>query len=205
MPYQNRDKIFTIKKIALLTVIICFSYAVKAQDYYHAIGAKYNFGVFTKEYTIHGYSDSYSSAAMVPGVFYKAMLAFDIDRNSLFALAAYPFFGLSGVIGTRGSSDNAGIAFELPVVGEYMIGDPEDYHFYANVGLSFLAIAGREGSGVIFGPRIGVGGQFEVQDRFYGVKAALLYGINSDSNYDPDWVVTKQSRYGISFGIYMAL
>jgi hypothetical protein len=194
-----------MKRIALLTLIICFTYALKAQDYYHAVGLKINYGIFTYKYNIGGFQEKTVDGGMVPGVFYKAMMAFEIDRNSMFAIAAYPYLGMSGVIGSRGSSSDAGLAFELPVVGEYMMGDPDDTHFYANVGLSFLAMATSGGSGTIFGPRVGAGGQFEIQDQLIGIKAALLYGINSNNDLDSSWENVKQSRIGFSIGLYYSL
>lgn len=195
-----------MKRIILLGVIFCFVMGVRGQDYYHAAGLKANIGLFYLKYNQFGASEASIDGGSVPGLYYKAMLGFDIDRNSMLIVGAHPFLGVSGVLNSRsGVSDGAGVAFELPLVCEYLIGDIEEDHFSANVGLSFLAMATTDGSGTVFGPRIGFGGQMEIKDNYIGAEVAFLYGLNKRSGFDPTWVITKQQNLGISFGLYYTL
>lgn len=130
---------------------------------------------------------------------YKSTLAFE-GRNNAFAISAYPFVGFY-----FSSESPSFFGAELPIVGEYVIGDLDDQCFYFGGGFSASFLASDVTGGAILGPQAGVGGQFYIADRLIGLRASYTYGINrnrSASQNDP-WL--RESKTKFALGIYYML
>jgi hypothetical protein len=148
------------KIITLLFALMTFSGTVKAQDYYHGAGAQIYVGLF-------------SEAVAIPAVFYKATLDFDGD----FALSSYPFIGFQINSDPTGASGYFGVG--LPVLVEKYFGDVDDECFYLGAGLeASLVGASGFGGGGLYGPHVGVGGQFYIKDNLIGIRAGYTFGLN---------------------------
>lgn len=162
-----------MKKIILSISLCSIALFSTSQDYYHGIGGQINFGLFSSPDDV--------SAASVPGIFYKATLMVTDNRGPNFAVSAYPNLGLNvSVQSNEGAS--GGFAAGIPVVGELYLGDADDACFFVGAGLDYSLIASSDtygnSSGAIFGPHVGLGGQFNFQDRLIGVRAGYTYGVN---------------------------
>lgn len=197
--FHNRitKLLFFMKKVLFLICVSLFSMKSMAQDYYHGLGAQYNIGIFNYSYTTPEVEYGFSGSLGVPGIVYKASLAFEIDRKSNFAISSYPFVGfmISNSVGSY-------LGAEINALGEYVIGDLDDQCFYMGAGfaLSYLNTGGDGGS--VVGPQVGVGGQLEIRDQIYGVRAAFTYGINKGKYIPSDATNVKDSKMMIGIGVY---
>jgi len=168
---------------------------VKGQEYFHAFGLQANLGLSSK--TTPTTSDF--NLVFVPGVIYKASLAFEINRDMNFAISAYPFIGAMGSFNSQqGASSGTSIGAELPVLGEIYFGDLDDPCFFIGAGLSASVIRSTSGSSTVVGPQIEVGGQFEFRDQMIGARLAYTYGLNGGSD-DP---TISESNNMVNVGIF---
>jgi len=183
-----------MKKITFMAAMLFFSQHAKSQDYYHAIGAAYNIGLYQQSYTsqIENIDYSGTSALGVGMIVYKASLAFEMSRSSSFAVTAYP--GVGGYMSSRYGSY---IGYQLPVLGELYFGDVDDANF--NFGAGFF-YGGISAGGAIMGPQVSVGGQFEFRDQLVGLRGYYTLGVNKSKDFPSDAqnVVDKKSLFGVS-------
>ena len=189
-----------MKKLLLTGVTVftmSFSYA---QEYYHGLGLQYDMGMFNYSYTTSSLDYSCNCGAGVPGVVYKASLAFEAGRNSNMAISSYPFLGFY-LSSTAGSY----LGVELPVLFEFYTGDLDDNTFFAGAGFSYSFIASDDEGGVIMGPQVGIGGQFPVRDKLIGIRGAYTLGINKRNDIPADATVSKDKKYLIGLGFYYVL
>ena len=49
---------------------------------------------------------------------------------------------------------------------------------------------------------MGLGGQFEIADRLYGLRASYTYGINKRKSDNPGLEYTKDNKSMIAIGVY---
>jgi hypothetical protein len=188
---------------SILTLIL-FLFAVNSfgQDYYHGLGCQYSIGLYNLEFTSPFLNYSGSVATAQQGVFYKATLAFSDNL----AVSAYPFLGINMTISSR-TGGTGFLGFELPVNAEFFLGDLDDGCFFVGAGLSYAYLTTSsdiQGEGV-FGPQIALGGQFNLKDNLYGIRAAYTIGINSTKLDVANANVTEDSKSLISGGIYFLL
>lgn len=188
-----------MKKMLLVLALAGTSFVSNAQDYYHAIGAKINYSLYS--------STGNTSAIAVPGIVYKASLLFENRRGPSFAISGYPFVGLNMAFNSQtGGSGSFGA--ELPVLGEIVLGDLDDACFYAGVGFSASYSAYSDpwfggGSGSILGPQVGLGGQFEIAGRLYGVRLSYTYGVNRGTDVlDIDGTEIRVNKQMIGLAIH---
>lgn len=185
-----------MKKNLFALLFICFaSGSLFSQDYFHAGGAGFYSIIFQSTLEdptgLLGDQD-YSYSAGSGGVFYKSTLAWDIDRHTMFGLSAYPFLGFDFSASSRGGSSGS-LVFELPILAEYYIGEPDDDHcFFVGAGGAF-GHATSVNSGSIFGPQLGLGGQFEVDRNLVGARLSFTYGLNGEGD---------DTRMAYMFGVY---
>lgn len=198
-----RINISTNCKAKLFALSLFFTFTVSstfAQDYYQGIGAQIDAGLFSLEVdspTIGTYSETSNPA--VPGVFYKATLAF----SDVFAVSAYPFVGLFVDTNSR-SGGTASVGVSLPVLAELYLGEFDDSAFIVGGGFAFAALGSAgEGGGSIIGPQVSLGGQFPLQGRLIGLRAAYTFGLNNPNSDVAD--VTKDSANLLSLGFYYVL
>ena len=185
------------KSVVFLTFLALTGFS-KAQDYYHGVGAQLDFGIFKTE---TGLVTS-SGGVLLPGVFYKGSLAFEINRDMNFALSFYPLIGMMGTFNSQsGGSSNLAFGVELPIVGEVYFGDVDDMCFFVGAGVSAALLANADAGGAIVGPHIDLGGQFEFRDNLIGLKAAFTYGLNNAGYVAP----TKYTNNLFSVGAYYVL
>ncbi|MCR9172021.1 MAG: hypothetical protein NXI10_05990 [bacterium] len=184
-----------MRKLLIIAGVILASGTVNAQDYYHGLGVQVNQAVFSRE----GSSTSFGT----PGLVYKSTLLFENRRGPSFAVSAYPFLGLSLNFNSQ-TGGSGGFGAELPVLGELVLGDLDDACFYFGAGFSASYTAysdpffGAE-SGAVVGPQFGLGGQFEIRDRLYGLRAAFTYGVNRSTEGLPD---IKTNKFLIGAALY---
>ncbi len=190
---------FLKKYLFILSLIFCVQIGF-GQDYYHAFGGQYDFGIFETTYIdLGGFTQSTTQTPFTPGVFYKATLA--LSNN--FAVSGYPFVGISGEFGSFGSFFNVG--FQVPVVAEFYLGELDDSAFFIGGGLSFGALSSSGfGSGKIFGPHFGVGGQFYITGILVGIRVAYTHGINKTKSVS-DLIVEDDSKRLFTLGAYYPL
>jgi len=187
-----------MKKIIMGLAFVAMTGIVKGQEYFHAFGIQANLG-FSSEKTE---TTSSSDVVFVPGVFYKASLAFEINRDMNFAISAYPFLGMMGSLNSQsGASAGTSIGAEFPLLAEVYFGDLDDPCFFVGAGASASVIRSTYGSSSVVGPQIEFGGQFEFSDRMIGARLAYTYGLNGKS----DVVGTKNSSSMVNIGIYYPL
>ena len=176
-----------MKQVLLtMTCAIALAFNSQSQDYYHALGVQYNFATFVSTGSTEG--------AAVPGLMYKATLGFE-GRGSTFAISAYPFAGLQ--FNTGGNNYFGG---ELPILAEMYFGDPGDACFFVGAGFSMAYMASDGfGSGAVVGPQVGLGGQFEIAGRLYGVRGAYTYGMNRNTeDFLGATIKVKKNMYSLS-------
>ncbi|WP_027420707.1 hypothetical protein [Crocinitomix catalasitica] len=187
-----------MKKIILALLCLTFTGLIKAQDYYHALGIQANIGLFAAQ--VNPLDDLEKEPVIVPGLFYKATLAFEINRDMNFAVSAYPFIGMSGSINSQsGASEGTSIGAEFPLLAELYFGDIEQNCFFVGVGFSASVMASTYGSGSTVGPQFDLGGQFEIKEKIIGLRAAFTLGLNTPgfaSTY------TKYKNNQVSVGLY---
>jgi hypothetical protein len=187
-----------MKRTIFFTLFLIGFLGAKAQDYYQSAGG----GVIN---ALHSYSfqekssglfDEGSDMGSVPGIYYKATFGFEASRNTNFAISAMPFLGLY-----LSSQYGGFIGFDLPVYGEFYIGDIDDQHFYLQGGFSYSFVGADYFAGSIIGPRVGLGGQIDINRNLYSVHLSLAYGLNK-SDVNSGWNTINDNRYllNISFG-----
>jgi len=187
-----------MKKIIIGLAFVAMTGIVKGQEYFHAFGLQANFGYTS----VKTETTSSSTLVFVPGVIYKASLAFEINRDMNFAISAYPFLGMMGSLNSQsGASSGTSIGAELPILGEVYFGDLDDPCFFVGAGASASVIRSTGGSSTVVGPQIELGGQFEYRDRMIGARLAYTYGLNTNS----EDVTVSESRSMINVGIYYPL
>lgn len=185
-----------MKKL-IVSLALCTSFFSNAQDYYHGLGAQYNMGIFNYSYTAPGIDYGFSGGVGVPGIVYKASLAFEAGRHSSFAISSYPFLGF--MISTAYGSY---VGFELPVLAEFVKGDLDDQCFYAGGGFSYSYLNNGGDGGAIMGPQVTLGGQFEVKDVLYGLRGSFTYGINKGKYIPADATSHEDKKMMIAVGLY---
>ena len=173
--------------LTFLATTISFS-----QDYFHGIGT----GLYAISYqsTWAGSplpdqgpfatgSDDFSQLLASPGIFYKSTLAFDVTRNTMLAVSAYPFLGFNINANARtGVSEGNSFGFELPILAEYYFGEPDDdMCFYLGAGGAY-GYASSLGSISVLGPQVEIGGQYEFNRQLFGARATFTYGLNGGDN-----------------------
>lgn len=198
-----------MKKILLGVGLLLCTGIAKAQDYYQGIGAQVNYGIFSLSYSDTYQNYSGTTGAAVPGIFYKASLAFDISRSTNFAISSYPFVGLNANFNSM-SGASGSFGAELPILGEIYFGDLDDPCFFMGAGFSAAYLAssdvwGGASAGPILGPQVDIGGQFEFQGRMVGLRAAYTYGLNNTRNVASDVNITKDTRWMLGLGAYYVL
>lgn len=188
------------KYLILSAFFVLFSSNIYSQEFYHGVGGQIDVGYFTLEYSTPGEDYSETVSPYVPGLFYKATLAF----NDKFAISAYPFLGFSGSFNSRsGSSGSVGI--QLPVVAEMYFGEMDDACFFAGAGFAYASLGSTDdGGGSAVGPQISIGGQFAFKDRLVGLRAAYTHGLNSTDEIS-GVEYTKDTQAVISLGAYYVL
>ena len=165
------------KSILALMCFACVGIA-KAQDYYHGIGIQANIGLFSAQVNASDPLDK--DRIGLPGAFYKATLAFEIDRSLNFAVSTYPLIGMSGSYNTQtGASPGASLGFELPLLAEVYFGDIEENCFFVGAGFSASFMTSTYGSGSIIGPQAELGGKFMIVDLEIGLRATYTLGVNT--------------------------
>ncbi len=177
-----------MKKI-VIALSLLFSTFSNAQDYYHGVGGAWNTALFKTEFGTEG--------ASVPLIFYKATLGFDVSRSSNFGISAYP--GLGFFISTQQGSYGG---FQIPIVGEYYFGDIDDKCFYMGAGFDVNGVVSDGSGGLVLGPHVGIGGQFEVRDNLIGIRGGYTYGVNGGKNEVTGF---KETRMSFNFGLYYIL
>lgn len=200
MTYYKSFQLKKVKSFVLFSCALFLATLSFSQDYYHGIGAQADIGIFNLAFTSTDLDYDETLNPAVPGLFYKATLAF----TDQFAVSAYPFVGFSGSFNSRtGASGSLGI--QLPVVAEFYMGDIDDSCFFVGAGMAFGSLGSSEfGSGSVFGPQISLGGQFELSRRLIGLRAAYTHGINKSDPID-GIEFTKDTHTLISLGIYYLL
>lgn len=182
-----------MKRIFLSFALFAASFS-NAQDYYHGLGVQGLMGLYKQETQF----SSSSVATFVPGVVYKASLGFEINRNSNFAVSAYPFAGFY-----FNSQIGGYLGVQLPVLAEIYFADMDDQNFYIGAGGAWGFIAQDGEGGSIVGPQLGMGGQFEFRDQLVGLRASYTYGLNKTKTEGITY--TRDSKSMISVGLYYLL
>ncbi len=185
------------------------SSGVKAQDYFHGVGAQVNYGLFRLDYTSSTVNSSDLVLASVPGIVYKASLGFEINNSLNFAVSSYPFIGFNLSLNSQ-SGGVGSFGAELPVLGELYIGDLDDGCFFIGAGLSaaFLAASdvwGGAAAGPILGPQFDIGGQFNLRNRLVGIRLAYTYGLNNTRNVPSDITINTDKRSMVALGGYYVI
>ena len=97
--------------------------------------------------------------------------------------------------------DGSFLGAQLPIMGEYYLGDIDDKCFYFGGGFNAAFMASGDGGGPILGPVFGLGGQFEVKKRLIGLRANYTLGINSPK--EPGIEYEKNSRGAFTLSTYI--
>jgi len=188
-----------MKKIIMGLAFLAMTGIVKGQEYYHAFGLQANIGLQSEKYETETESSSVSQVLFVPGVFYKATLAFEINRDMSFAVSAYPFIGMMGSLNSQsGATSGTSIGIEFPILGELYFGDLDDACFFVGAGINYSRIASTYGRTTVLGPQIELGGQFEFRDQIIGARLAYTYGVNNATD-NPDYTMSNSI---INVGIF---
>jgi len=187
-----------LTKLSLSLILAILSNYTNAQEYRHGLGAQLTTGIFNSVYeNEYGQVWDEPEFAYVPGAVYKASVAFDINRDLSFSVAAYPFLGLN-----RNSLTGGYFGFELPILGEFFFGDIDDFGVFLGTGFNYGIIAhSGYGSGQIFGPTFDGGLQFPLREQIVELKLGYTLGLNNELSKFPDLTVTKDSRSIFSVGL----
>lgn len=185
-----------MKKLILIAVL-AVGFNAKSQEYYHGAGVGFMMGFFNQEYTTP-YSDvSENMAAFVPGVTYKATLAFEMNRSSSLGITAAPFLGFF-----LSSAGGSYLGYQLPIMAEYVLGDLDDRCFYFGGGFNYGFIADGFTGGTVVGPILGLGGQFEFRDQLIGLRGGYTIGVNKEKNVPAGTVYQRDSRSALTLTAY---
>lgn len=188
-----------MKKIIMGLAFMAMTGIVKGQDYFHAFGVQANLGYTSISSEIAGSDVESSKLTFVPGVIYKATLAFEINRDMSFAISSYPFIGAMGSFNSQaGASSGASVGVELPILGELYFGDLDDPCFFVGAGFSGSLIRSTAGSSTVVGPQLELGGQFEFRDKLIGARLAYTYGLNKGTEV----VGITETRSMFNVGIF---
>lgn len=185
-----------MKKL-ILSLALAMSFFSNAQDYYHGLGVQYNLGLFKYSYVAPGIDYGFTGGIGVPGIVYKASLAFEAGRHTNFAISSYPFVGFM-INNTVGSYVGA----EFPILAEFVSGDLDDKCFFIGGGFSMSYLNSGGDGGAIVGPQVGLGGQFEFKDNLYGIRASYTYGLNKGKYIPADATSHEDSKMMIAVGFY---
>lgn len=192
-----------MKKVLSLITFVALTSFSNAQDYYHGIGVSYLYYIGTTSYSAPGLEATETVVSGVPGVTYKATLAFEAGKESYFGISSYPTIGLSLNAG------NNSLGYQIPIVAEYYTNEPSEAGFIGGAGFSYgFASAdnvndfGGSSGGTTFGPMLSAGGQFNLKDKLIGVRASYTYGINKIKGLPEGTIVNRDSKSMISLGIY---
>ena len=96
------------------------------------------------------------------------------------------------------------LGYQLPVLAELYLGDIDDKNFHFGLGFSYGAAAYAGDGGVVLGPIVGIGGQFELQDKLIGVRGTYTLGLNKSEGFEAGNGFSE-SRSMIGLGIYYLL
>jgi hypothetical protein len=186
-----QTKFYTMKKLLLILTIASSTFYAKSQEFYNAVGGTL-FGII---YDLSSDNFSTSGSSIVPGVTYKGTLGFEINRSTNFGITVQPSLGLGGEFNSQsGASQDAYFGFQLPITGEVYFGDIDDKSFHIGAGIDYKYVNGL----ALFGPTVGLGGQFEVKDRLIGLRGFYTLGLNSES----DVYTVRDSRNGLNLALY---
>lgn len=167
----------------------------QAQDYYHAIGAAYNAHLYQLDYSsVSNGGEEFTYLQGAGLIQYKATLGFELSRSTNLGVSAYP-----GVGGYFSSRYGGYLAYQLPILAEFYAGDIDDACF--NVGAGFY-VGGVTGGGLILGPQVSIGGQFELAGQLVGIRGYYTYGVNKFKNLPSDAEVDKNSRMMFGIGLH---
>lgn len=164
------------------------------------IAGLYNFAYDSPTVNYQG-----NSSAILPSLFYKATLGFEINRSMGWAISAYPWLGLNLTVDSQtGSSGGFGVG--LPVYGELFFGELDDACFFMGAGFSAnyikqTTLFGDFDGGPVVGPSINIGGQFEFRDQLIGLRASYTLGINKIEERE-GITITEDKKSAICAGIY---
>lgn len=181
-------------KKTILIISLFIGITAKAQDYYQGAGLGILMGIYNQEYTTPFANITTSNGATVPGIMYKGTLLFDDS----FGVTASPFLGF--FLNSQGGSY---LGFQLPLMAEYYVGDIDDQCFYLGGGFSYGFAAADGSGGPVLGPVLGLGGQFEIADNLYGLRANYTFGVNKERDVPAGWEYTKDTRGMLSISVYM--
>lgn len=182
------------------TMIVLFTFTTKtslSQDYYQAIGYVQSLGYFRYQATLtSGYLFDGIGIPFTSNGLYKATYTF----NDHFAVSAYPSAGISLYFDEY--SDYISFGAEIPVTGEFFIGDLDDYSFYLGAGLCAGYMNANDFGGFYFGPHLGIGGQYYWLGNLYGLRLSYTYGINKTRTNLPVETVLEDSKKIFSLSVY---
>jgi hypothetical protein len=190
-----------MKKLVLAATLFAaiFTQKAQAQEYFHGIGAQALYGIYSINGDIAGIDISSSSAVLVPSIMYKATLGFEISRDKSFGVSSYPSLGFN--LNSQGGSS---LGYQLPILAELYLGDIDDKNFHVGLGFSYGAAAYAGDGGVVLGPIVGIGGQFEFQDKLIGIRGTYTLGLNKSEGYTAG-AGYSESRSMIGLGVYYML
>ncbi len=184
----------------IITIIITILFSVKtaqSQDYYQAGGYAQSIGYFRYQATLTtGYLYDRIGVPFTSSAMYKATFAF----NDHLAVSAYPSVGLS--IEFNDYYDYYSFGMEMPVVGELFIGDLDDYSFIVGAGLSAAYMRTNDFGGFVFGPHLGIGGQFYYLNNLVGLRLSYTHGMNRTKIDQPVETVLEDSRKIFTLSVY---
>lgn len=176
-----------MRKNLIILLLICGSTGLFAQDFFHGVGVGY-YNVLLQADTEEG---TISEMLSVPGIMYKATLAWDAGGSNMFAVSSYPFLGFN-----FSSAGGSYLGMEIPILAEYYFGEPDDDRcFYINAGGTY-GYAASYGDVSIIGPQFGLGGQLEVNDQLLGLRGSYTLGLNNSDGI---------SRSTFLIGVYYCL
>ncbi len=177
-------------KKMIFVILTMTSLSASSQDYYHAIGVGALSGYYIEPNSFTG--------AFTYGINYKASLGWEVGRDNAFAISAYPFLGITGAFSSRDGARGS-LGFELPVNGEYYFGEIDDKNFFLGAGINIMSVRDSEGfGGRIFGPNIGIGGNFEMFGQPIGIRLGYTLGVNKPKGWPSG---TKYASHGVSLTI----
>jgi hypothetical protein len=198
-----------MKKL-IFTFFLFFALTSGAQEKYRGIGIGHIQSRFSEHPPFELFGSSFENLKVnILGVFYKSTIAFNNGRrNSMFALSMCPFLGLAYSSNANNQSSPREVVFgrevsmEFPILFEYYIGGLDETNFFLSAGGTINALffdGGWRGITPDFGPQIGLGAQFEINEsRLIGIRGTYTFGQIGRLT-----VIDESSS--ISFGVYYSL
>lgn len=193
-----------MKKIIFTFALAAMSFFTHAQEYYHGLGLSYLYYIGSTSYDAPGLTYDGVNVGGVPGITYKATLAFEAGKQSYFAISSYPTLGIS--FSSGGGSNSLG--YQLPLLAEFYTSSPDEPGFVGGAGFSYGFAASDSfdsfgpSGGSVFGPMLSAGGQFDVKDKLIGVRGAYTYGLNKIKGLPAETTVIRDSKSMITLGVY---